>query len=60
MTCHRNTKIQLDVVDQLWFLQIVNLKDCSVVVNEELGHLIGIAWRQVGEEGRATGRGDDA
>ena len=31
-----------------------------MVVDEELGHLIGIAWRQVGEEGGATGGRDDA
>ena len=38
----------------------VCLEDEGVVVYEELGHLIGVAWGQVGKEGGATGGGDDA
>ena len=36
------------------------LKNSAAVVNEELCHLIGVAGGQVGEEGGATGGGDDA
>ena len=37
-----------------------SFEDGLVVVDEELGHLIGVAWGQVGEEGGAARGRDDA